>query len=359
MPRTTTGGRLAPGWWVGSVVVVTVLLAIGIWATISGPQQEPASIESPAASSSAPPSPTLLPAAEPPVGVEDRASLTLPEEVRLAAGTMYLRAGESYLVRFDLSTVKPRSASGVGMYLGVSFSCVTADGTGAGSIGGTENLVPGEPVSYRNTLVLEPRKDGIHRCNVLANAPYDNVGAKGTTVQLDAYWRVDRIAEGDAVEQADADQTLPRLLPADESSVVLEQTVTARPQDVVTALATVHMTTCTGVNGSREQGRTWCRTSAIDERGNTVSARLLIDLVDSSGKVCDHLADETRTVGIDKWVHHDLLSFDEVGAMPTEPCSRTARVRIQLTNSGPAGLVVHGKNSSLVAVSTETSLRSL
>lgn len=117
------------------------------------------------------PSPTLPPAPVPPVSVVDEVSLTLPEELRAAHGSFYLESGLSYLASFEVSTVKPKEEPGLAMYLGVTFSCAGADGGTSEWIGGTENLLVDEPVTYRNQLLLEPQQSEVVSCSVRANAP--------------------------------------------------------------------------------------------------------------------------------------------------------------------------------------------
>lgn len=350
MPRFKAVAPASRWWWVGPVVLLALLAGIGVVSSRSGDDSTNAQEEQQrtTAEGERPPEP-LPPEPEPPFRVDDDAPLTLPEEVRLAPGAFYLRGGETYVVSFDLTTVKPEDAPGIGMYLGVSFSCSEQDGRGVGSIGGTENLQPGDPVSYINHIVIEPREDGVYTCGVLARAPYDHVAAKGTTVELDATWRVTETAG--TVAEAESGQRLPMTVDPDGSAVAIEQGTAAESDTDVTALATVHMTTCTGVNGSREQGRAWCSKPVIDERGNSATFRLLIDLVDEEGKVCDRLVDDRQDVTIDKWIHHDMLSVESATRTPKSPCSTTARARVYLENDGPAGLVIHESNTSLIVIS--------
>lgn len=188
----------------------------------------------------------------------DREPLTLPQTFRFAQGEFYLQAGSTYLVSFDLSTVKPEEAPGAGMYLEVSFSCTTEDGRGVGSIGGTENLLPAEPVSYVNHLLVEPQADGVHSCSVRVNAPYDDVAAAGTTIDLTAHCWVTEI-DGSA-HQAVAEEHLPQTITPGRPEVAIQQEI---PADELAAtslevLSSLQVTTCTGINGSTENGRTWC-----------------------------------------------------------------------------------------------------
>lgn len=115
-------------------------------------------------------------------------------------------------------------------------------------------------------------------------------------------------------------------------------------------LASLHVTTCTGVNGSREKGKAWCAGQDIDESGNTFAAETRLDVIGDDGTVCGTLDVEKREVEIDKWRHHQLLHLDRKVAVPAELCGSRLRVSVVVDNQGPAAIVVHGQNSSLVTV---------
>ena len=118
------------------------------------------------------------------------------------------------------------------------------------------------------------------------------------------------------------------------------------------ALTSLHLTTCTIVNGSREDGRAWCAKDELDEAGSTVNAEMRAELVDAGGAVCGDLG--TAATGpdhIDLYRHHRLLSLELTEVLPESPCGETVRVTVNVHNHGPAPLVVHRSNSSLAVVS--------
>lgn len=349
MARTAT--QRARWWrWPATIAAVLMVLALALLLLMrSGGLVEPTTVPGPSVSDGGTPdTPAAAEPTEPtpPFSVVDRSPLTLPEQVRFGDGAVALEAGSTYLVRFDLTTVKPESAPGVGMYLNVSFSCQQRGGAGAGSIGGTENLLPGKPVTYTNQLLLRPTRDGVYRCGVLASAPNDKVAAKGTTVELDASWRV---TEVDAVaEQADTARTLPLTLPSGDTTSPLQARVPFDDAATLDGLLTLHVTTCTGVNGSREGGRAWCSDPVIDERGNTMTVTLRTELLDGHGKACAVVDETTQRVRIDKWVHHDLIPMRVQAGLPARPCGEMARTTVTVHNEGPAAVVLHEANSSLI-----------
>lgn len=356
----------ARGWIAGlTAAIVALLLVVTAGVFGHGPFQQggfapSAAHDSPVAlaestatpSPDAPsvPGPTLITAPEPPYRVADTASLTLPQEVRIAHGTFFLSEGTTYLVQFDLSTLKAEDAPGIGMYLGVTFSCSPAGGGPGGVIGGTENLLPGEPVTYTNQFLLSPQDSGEYSCSLLANAPYDDVAAAGTTIELKASWGVAPVTS--RAWETPSTQRLPLTVAAGSREVAFAQYVSASgfAADQLRILTSLHLTTCTGVNGSREGGETWCGAKDIDEAGNTFTVGTRVDVIGPDGAVCESLDAGTQEVTIDKWRHHQLLHLDRTVDVPAELCGNKLRVSVVVDNQGPASIVVHGQNSSLVTV---------
>lgn len=204
------------------------------------------------------PSPTLPPAPVPPVSVVDEVSLTLPEELRAAHGSFYLESGLSYLASFEVSTVKPTEEPGLAMYLGVTFSCAGDDGGTSEWIGGTENLLVDEPVTYRNQLLLESQSSEVVSCSARANASYGDVAAAGPNIDLEIIWSVSS-GQGAAISNPVEDRFPMTVGAGDRGSVFLETFPSGDlPRRHLQLLSSLHVTTCTHVSGSREAGKTWC-----------------------------------------------------------------------------------------------------
>src|SRR5699024_105962 len=235
-------------------------------------------------------------------------------------------------------------------YLAISLNCVSIDGDDGGSVGGTENLLPEEPVTYVNQMLLEPPSDGVYSCNISASNPYEHVAALGTTVDLVASWEV-TVLEGPAAE-APAEDRLPMTVTAGARSVAFEDEVPVDdfPERDLDILSSLHVTTCTGVNGSREAGRAWCGMGDIDENGSDFDIEIHLDVIGADGAVCDGVEVWTRSVVLERDRHHQLISADETIEVPEDPCGDSLKVRVVIENRGPASLVVHGSNSSLVTV---------
>lgn len=327
------------------VLALVVILALVVLERRGGSAPEAPS-PAPTTTEAPPPFP------EPPVSTIDRATLTVPEEARIAEHTFWGLAGEAYLVTLDVVSEKPAESEGWAMYLGVLISCAPEAGGAGDYRGGTQNLRTGERTAYRNQLLVTPSADGAITCDVKLSAPYDDVASTGTAFPVEASWRAEPV-DGSAAEATTDD--LPRTLAPGAEDTVLTAAfdLTAEDDDAVRGLATLHLTACTVVNGSREEGRAWCREDALDEAGSTATLTARLELLDADGTVCEELAAEsTEPDHIDLLRHHRMLSAYLEAILPAEPCGTTARLRVDLRNEGPAPLVVHRANSSALLVGT-------
>lgn len=341
--------RPATRWTLLALALILVIgtVAVGVLLTIGDSPAEQAE-PTPAPT---PPAPAPPPAPEPPFTRIDDSSLTLPQRVSLAESTVYLRPDAQYVVRYRLSTVKPEDAPGIGMYLNVGLACADQDGTGLGSIGGTENLLPGQESEFENHLIVEPSDAAVMTCSITADAPNDDVAAAGTTVQLNAEWTVTEVT-GTAVTASKDD--LPTVINAgaDASALTADVPLARGRDDAAEALLTAHLTTCTGEAGSRENGRSWCTPPGIDEAGSTVTVTVRAQVVDERGQTCATLREESQTLTITTWRHHELVPSSLPLTIPTDLCGGTLRVTVEVANDGPAAVVMHQANSSL-SVETE------
>ena len=342
-------------WWLAAAAVLLIVVLVVAVISVQGAfRSDPTSRTDPdvqstatPASPTASPTPTLPPAPLTPFSVVDEVPLTLPQELRAAHGSFFVEGGTSYVATFALSTVKPEDEPGLGMYLGVTFSCAGADG-GSEWIGGTENLLRGESTTYRNQLLLTPDQDQVISCSVRANAPYDDVAAAGATVDLDIRWRVSE-AEGDAVSTP-ADARLPMTVDTGGRAFAFTEQIRAEDLEArtVSAVSSLHLTTCTVVNGSREDGRTWCAMDDLHESGSTFNAELRVDVLDAQGEMCATLSKEVVTETLSLERHHQLLQLTAEFDVPATLCGPTLRASVVVDNGGPASLVVHASNSSLI-----------
>lgn len=290
--------------------------------------------------------PTPPPYPEAPASVSGRATLTVPEEPRFAEGTFWARAGQEYLVTVDVTSEKPEGSGGDAMYLGVTLSCSPQAGGAGITAGGTQNMLTGEETTYRNQGLVTVAEDGPVDCSIKLSAPYDDVASAGTTFDVDGTWRA--AAAGADSRQASTDG-LPRTVDPGPAQAVLSTEAPVEAGGDLRALTSLHLTTCTIVNGSREDGRAWCDEADLDEAGSTVQLTATAQLLDTSGEVCQELDATTTTPDhIDEYRHHRLIPVELDVTVPQKPCGTTVRVSVAVTNDGPAPLVVHRSNSSLV-----------
>ena len=332
-------------WLIAGAVLLAVLIVVVAVVLVRGegdpPQADPRT-------SAAPAPPPPYPVA--PVSVVDHATLTVPEETRFAQSTFWAKADTTYVVTLDLESTKPEGSGGRSMYLGVTLSCTPQAGGPGLSVGGTQNMLTGELTTYRNQGTISVPEDGPIDCSIKSSAPYDDVASDGTTFGIDGTWRAEPV-DGEALEAPE--DGLPRTVADDSSDVVMTADLQPESASVgeLHARASLHLTTCTIVNGSREDGRTWCSEGELDEEGSTAKVELRAEIVDADGAVCDVLGTETTERDhIDLYRHHRLLSLEFVEALPADPCGEKVRVSASVHNDGPAPLVVHRSNSSLVVV---------
>lgn len=338
-PRQRTG----LGWTVPTVVVLIVAMAFAFGILGGDSDQEPPG--------------TTVPAAPPEkIDVSDVASLTVPDTVRTAVESFHAPDGQSYLLDFDISVTKPEGSAGAAMYLAVSLNCAGEHGSGTESSGGTQNLITGEPTTLRNQFVLVG-DGGEQACNISLSAPYPDVAASGVTVEFDVRWTAEPV-DGRSFE-LDSEERLPLSAEVGERALIFSRTVDL--EEVrglhLDVLSTVHLTACTGINGSRENGRAWCDTSTVDPEGSGVDLLLQIDLLDADGHRCDEIDGQPVAVHIDRFTHHRLVDINLDAAVPDQPCGSSLRVSLIADAQGPAPVVVHGAGSSFVVVVRESSTR--
>src|SRR5699024_10897276 len=285
-----------------------------------------------------------------PYAVSDGASLTVPEKTRFAKGTFWAEAGAQYVVTMDLHSTKPEGSGRRSMYLGVTLSCSPKGGGPGISAGGTQNMLTGEETAYGNQGLISVPEDGGVDCSIKLSAPYDDVASVGTTFPVEATWWV---ARADGAAEAPTDQVLPTVIaPGEDEEILTVDLAVESPGVDLEALSSLHLTTCTIVNGSREDDKAWCDEDDLDEAGSTATLRGRMALIDADGAICDEIADEELPADhIDLYRHHRLLSLALEATAPEQPCGQTARVTISVQNDGPAPLVVHRLNSALLLTS--------
>lgn len=300
--------------------------------------------------------PTVLPGDEPtgrdataesPVHVEDSATLEIPGDAVLGSSSFSVNPDHKYLVQLSLMVEKPEDSPGSATYLGYTLSCASdLDDEEGVSVGGTQNLVNGQPVTLEASALLPETQGAGYRCRVVVANPYEHVASVGSEIRVSLQWTA--TAVGSESVSIDLDRMLPRAIEPGESVELVSRTALPEPEDggQVAVIAHIHSTTCTIVNGSREDGRAWCDEGSLDEAGSEVIYR--IDVEQRYGpSTC--VASKSYGVHIDGLVHHYVASLaEELG--PDSDCEGGIAARITVHNEGPAPLVAHRQNTEVIVV---------
>lgn len=283
-----------------------------------------------------------------PLEVADATTLTVPDTLRMDSGAFDAEAGDTYLFQFDATATKPAGSPGDAMYFGANLACGGPEGGTLRSVGGTQNIRTGEQVTIRNQFLLTIERSGSHACRLSLNSPNEDAAASGTEAAVDTHWSVTQV-DGTAVE-APAEERLPRVVDEGERAAAFRVEIDLEdlPDRELDLVGTLHLTTCTGTNGSREDGTTWCAEDDVDRDGSVVDVTYRTDVLDSSGEVCASAVDATTRARIVRFTHHRMLHVDHPASAPLSTCGDTARVVVAVQNDGPAPVVVHRSTSTLL-----------
>jgi len=294
-----------------------------------------------------PPPETSSPPQEP-LKIDESASLTVPETIQMSPHSFEAHPGTTYLLSFDISTVKPEGTPGTAMYLGVNLACGAADGGTSRSVGGTQNLITGEPITLSNQLLLTVDSEEEQHCRVVLSSPNENAAAVGATVDIDVSWSMEPL-QGDA-EEFDPDLRLPLVVDPGKRAIAFKEEVPLAGVSAVELQGTLQLTSCTIVNGSSEGGEPMCRAEHTDDRGSSFDVEVQARILGPDGRPCgtENLMDATAHV--DRHTHHQVLHLETKSDSIKDPCGMEVEVVVTVDNAGPAPLVVHGNGSSLVVL---------
>ena len=306
-------------WWILSVLIVAVILVMTVVVSRPGPDRSEPDAPGPSA--------TVPDVSEEPLTFQESTSLSVPDTMRLPGGTFEAEGGSTYLVEFEATAEKPEGSPGSAMYFGASLACGGPDGGTIRSVGGTQNVLSGERVTIRNQFLLDADRSGNYACRVSLSSPNDEAAAAGTTATIDSTWSV-APAGSEAVELP-ADERLPRLVQPGERAAVFraEHETSDAWGDASELLSTVHVTSCTMVNGTTEDGRTWCPEDQVDPAGSAVELTYRLDVIDGNGEVCDSQILDLEGAQIEWLTHHLVLHGDAPIAHPSDACGSRLRSR--------------------------------
>lgn len=336
MSRTSTSATTKKSWllWGGGALLLAVALVVAV-------------LQLPLWHEPTPPPDTSQPPQEP-LKVDELASLTVPGTARTSPHSFKAHPGTTYLLSFDISTVKPEGTPGTAMYLAVNLACGTADGGTSRSVGGTQNLITGEAVTLSNQFLLTVDSEEEQVCRVALSSPNESAAAVGATVDIDVSWSMEPL-QGDA-EEFDPELRLPLVVDPGERAIAFKEEVPLAGVSAVELKGTLQLTSCTIVNGSREGGEPMCKAEHTDDRGSSFDVEVQARILGPDGRPCgaENLMDATAHV--DRHTHHQLLHLETEADAIEDPCGTEVEVVVTVDNTGPAPLVIHGNGSSLVVL---------
>lgn len=333
-------------WKQGLGVLAVVLVFVVSVVLVNLPSgEEPTPPAGPTTSEAAP--------GEEPLEVSTSTTLTVPDTQRLEPQSFDADEGATYLLQFEASTTKPADSPGDAMYFGASLACGGPDDGTLRSVGGTQNVRTGETVTIRNQFLLTIETPGRHLCRVSLNSPNEDAAAEGTTAEITSAWSATEI-EAPAFE-ARADERLPRTADAEERVRAFRQEIDLDdvPGRRLDLSSTLHLTTCTGINGSREDGKAWCDEETVDLEGSSLEVSYRADVLDTAGEVCESRELATTQARIVRYTHHRVMHQELEMREPLSDCGERVALDVVVENHGPAPVVIHRSNSTLLAVAAD------
>lgn len=309
-------------WWISFVIAVAVVIVVlvvnGLFCRTEPPR---------------------------PFVVNQTADLGVPGTAELPSRSFPVEEGQAYSVSFDVLIQKPVDSPGEAVFVSVLLQCTGPDGT-KDAIGGTQNVVTGQPATLRNQVLVKASASGDEECRVTVQTPNESAAARGATTNVDVTWQA-RAVDVDSVS-VPSDEHLPRVVLSGKQSVAFRSKSPVGVGESIQAIGTLHVTTCTMVNGSREGGKPLCTRPTIDKKGSEFEVKLRVDVRDASGRVCESRDLSGTLARVDRTTHHALVPVGDVKSFDDGACGDEAEYVLSVRNHGPAALVVHGESSSLL-----------
>lgn len=247
--------------------------------------------------------------------------------------------GLSVGTTFAASTGEKRA-----LYTIVGMSCGSIDGpTNTQSVSGTENLTHQMTRQVTQLLSYDVETPGRHRCNASINAPSWDAEYGDAELSLKATISV-ITPDDEPYHLVTADSEHPIVVEPGETVSAVEGSFpifTGLTDDLGVA-STTHLTSCTISNGSRDQTpANLCTDPRINREGSRVSTRTAVQQLNGD-EVCRTVTADRSLTAIDHLIHHRLLSSQSrIQGFLSDSCGDRLRVVHEISNEGPAALVVH------------------
>jgi hypothetical protein len=259
-----------------------------------------------------------------------------------------VESGERHWLDLSMDAyLEPGVASAA--YIAIHLGCTDSNGAEALSVSGTQNIRQNEHTTINMVGLFEAAHAGSAICRVKVNAPNGEAAASGNTVDIDSHLKMSAhsVQGGEATPRT----SLPAVVEPGESEVLFADTLASvKGERLFRASATMHLTTCTIQNGSKDSsdGDFLCDASSLDKRGSRVSAALSQEMVASDGTECGEPRERRLDHLIDHHQHHYIFTIDGEYEEPAG-CHGAPRFKITLKNDGPAPVVVHSNSTRAYA----------
>ncbi|MCG7426672.1 hypothetical protein MHY20_03430 [Helcobacillus sp. ACRRO] len=280
----------------------------------------------------------------------EKASFTIPGQITVAKKSFPVNQGQPYHVSFSMTPAPSSLADGAAAaFIGVRMECRRSDGTLLGQTGGTRNIEPGDATAFTNQMLITADRPTTATCVLHVYNTVSEVSAAGSTIPVEASWTA--IAADPSAASAPLENWLPATLQPKDREVAASIILDPRTSGDVTGRSTLHLTTCTILNGSTEGGRRLCSTPGLDDAGSTAALEFRTVALDDSGRVCGTYGRTETRIRISRLRHHELVPLTHRATIPppNDRCGKELRMQVRVLNEGPADLVVHRANSSLIA----------
>lgn len=283
-----------------------------------------------------------------------RSTATLPH--RVDAVSLEFEAPEKEPVLVGLSITATFTASTGeqrALYSILGVSCGSLDGpTNTQSVSGTENLTHQTTRQMNQLLSYDVETPGKHRCNATVAAPNWDPEHGDAELSIEAEIRL-VAPDAPAFYYASTDSENPIVLDPGEEVTAVDETfpLEAGATGDLGVWSGTHVTTCTIINGSRDQTETnLCTEPKLDREGSTISTKTVVQQLDGD-TVCRTVTADRSLDSIDRTVHHRLLdSRTRIDGFLSAPCGDRLRVIHEVANDGPAALVVHRASTNATAI---------
>lgn len=263
-------------------------------------------------------------------------------------------SGDMRLITFNaevLFDVHEGDLSAVYVVVGISCTPLTGN-TETSSVSATENLLHNDERNIGVNFLYTASRDGGQRCNARFRTPNWNPDKASSSIDMSTTLEVS--PTGHRVSSAAAQAEDPIIIKAGEDVEILRGSLPlARHPGEVLSAATVHATSCTITNGSKDgTHHNLCTQDMVNRAGSEVTVEATAWGLEN-GNVCATQSIIREKIEVGYRMHHVLFST-ESHVVVHEPsrCGDSMGYSVTVKNQGPAPLLVHRGTSSMSLLQT-------